>query len=450
MKMAKRVAHYFSLAVLALVFFVSPPVLAAGCQPDGSSVIEGLPPELGAIVAQDIPKQEKCVAPSVKDESPPVKTQNKTFYQGPVVAVQGEHVLDEIVVSLRGGESELEQLATDYGLTIRSFKIMAVLGGVVVRFGIPDGRPVALVRASLDRDPLVIKAVPNHIYQLNGDGQKLDRYSLKSSGVLKAHSLAQGRGVKLAIIDTAVDEEHPALVGAVVAKFNALKKTPLNDTTHGTAIALLAAGAKEPFMGAAPEATLFVARAFDKTKDDKTISSVFSVLDSLNWALEQDVDVVNMSFSGPKNELLGDALENLLALNMVLVAAAGNQGKGAPFSYPAAQKGVFAVTALDAKNRIYNQANQGPYIYVSAPGVDLLVPEKGQNISFKTGTSYGAALFSGICALALEGRGKIGLSKLKKSIEASVEDLGRPGRDHVFGYGLIKAGEFVRQAQAQP
>jgi len=434
------------LIILALMTAPVNQSFAATCTPGGGDVVSDLPPELAKLLAETSPEEKRCQAPTpVAQPKPlPKTTQRSTpTFQGPILAVNGRHVPDEVIVTLRGGTPALDVFAQTYNLTVRETKVLSILGGLLVRFGIPDGRPVAKVRALLIHDPLVIEAVPNHIYELNGDDKTLDRYSLKNSGILEAHTLAQGRGVKLAIIDTGVDETHPALKGAIKATFNGLEKIPLNTTKHGTAIALLAGGAQEEFKGAAPQASLFIARAFDKTSNGQFVNSVFAILLSLDWALNQQVDIINMSFSGPQNKLMSKALKNLNTNNVVLVAAAGNGGAKAPYSYPAALEGVFAVTAIDAKERIYNKANQGKYIAVAAPGVDLLIRESNQNLTFKSGTSYGAALFSGICALVLEGRKNRDLKTLQQALRATVKDLGAPGHDKIFGYGLVRARDFV-------
>lgn len=434
--------------VIAVTLSFATASRAADCLIDGSGVIGGLPEELGKVLSDDkgtgAQEGPKFCAPAAEKANAPLKRNFKPgAYRGPITAVKGAHVPDEVVVVLRGGAAELAQLAADYGLTVRSQQFLSVLGGLVVRLGIPDQRPVALVRASLALDPLVIDATPNHIYQLNQNGALDDRYSMKLSGIVKAHEVARGRGVKIAIIDTAIDEQHPDLKGAVKARFNGLDKVPLRETSHGTVVALLAAGSGESFKGAAPEASLFSIRAFDKDEAGGLINSVYAILVGMDWALRQGVDIINMSFSGPRNILMGRAVANMLANEIVLVAAAGNGGPKAPYSYPGAFDGVFAVTAVDAKNRIYAKANHGAYVFAAAPGVDLMVPSADLKLSLKSGTSFGAALFTGICALALERRDGRDLGSLQQEMIKASEDLGAPGRDKVFGFGLLKAERFV-------
>ena len=163
------------------------------------------------------------------------------------------------------------------------------------------------------------------------------------------------------------------------------------DRNHGTSIAGLIAGVG-PFRGMAPGTAIYHARAFEGGK-----STMDVILDALDWAAGQAVRVVNMSFVGPDNDLLKSACANARVRGLVLVAAAGNNGPKAPYGYPAAYPGVIAVTATDADDRLMPQANRGPYVFVSAPGVDMLAPIDGGTDAV-TGTSFAAAIVSGAIA----------------------------------------------------
>lgn len=431
---------------------------AADCVIEDSGGAVHLPPELAELLDNEVASGEGkqiCEAvPAAVDVGKPNNGQVaiRSKFNGAVAAISGRYVPDEVLVTIEGDGAVVRRVAALYGLDVRGQDRLSLLGVVLVRFGIPDGRPVAVVRSQLLLDDDVVEAEPNHIYELNGDENKqtLERFSLEAAEINSAQKTALGRGVKIAIIDTGVDDNHGSLKGAIKARFNGLGDLPLNDTSHGTTVALLAGGAGAGFLGAAPEAELYMARAFDKTKDGTGINSVHAILLSLDWAFLQSVDIINMSFAGPENKLLTKSLKNLMQENVILVAAAGNEGANAPFAFPAAQEGVFAVTATDAKNRIYGKANRGPYVFVAAPGVDVVVTMGPDRVQLKSGTSYGAALFSGICALALEGylqegRKRPKLDDFRGLVMRSVKDLGPTGRDPVFGVGLIRAAELLRQ-----
>ncbi len=466
-------ANLLKICLLVAFAFCAPiqNIHAANCGGNDGIALNELPAELSELISDHnggnktsdnsvdsgackIPEKE---ATQKTPDISPVNNKSKNL-NGTIEAIHGAHVPDEVLVTISADGGIVERLANQYGLTIRSQKALSLLGNILVKFGIPDGRPVAVVRAQLLSEQDVLGAEPNHIYQLNGDANKevIKRFSQTAAEINKAQKLASGRGVKVAVIDSGVDEDHPALLGAIRGKFDALDKAPVNETAHGTAVALLIGGGDNSFKGAAPEAELYVARAFDTTKEGAHLNSAEAIISSLDWAFQQNVDIINMSFAGPENKYITDALTNLMSTDVVLVAAAGNNGKKAPYAFPAAQQGVFAVTATDAKNRIYTKANRGPYVYIAAPGVDVLVANGSGDIQLRSGTSYGAAIFSGICALALESKstGKSGgktnkrikLKEFRKAIELSSKDLGAPGRDPVFGNGLIRAEALVRQA----
>jgi subtilisin family serine protease len=119
-----------------------------------------------------------------------------------------------------------------------------------------------------------------------------------------------------------------------------------------------------------------------------------------------------------------------------IVAAAGNGGVGARPYYPAAYEDVLAVTAISGKKRkVYKSANRGSYIDFAAPGVKVYaaVPGGGQNMS---GTSFASPFVAVIVALqAAHMRRTPG--RLRKLLKRGAIDLGTPGKDDVYGWGMI-------------
>ena len=153
--------------------------------------------------------------------------------------------------------------------------------------------------------------------------------------------------------------------------FDAMPGVEVTARDHGTSVAGLIAGTGE-FRGMAPGSKIYHARAFEGGKSTMDI-----ILAALDWAAEQDVRIINMSFVGPKNDFLEEACAAARERDIVLVAAAGNNGPKAPYGYPAAYDGVIAVTATDEKDQLMAQANRGPYVFVSAPGVNVIAPVGG-------------------------------------------------------------------------
>lgn len=371
--------------------------------------------------------------------TPPADTQAGPPPGGPIVspadliavqpprAVVGDFVPDEVLVTVDGDAGAVQQIAASFGLQVRSQRQSLLLGTTLVRFGIPDGRPVGVVLAQLAADGRTQRREPNHVYSLQQAAgivnYAFDRIALDAKQ-------ASGENVRIAVIDTGIDDTNPALSGVIAGQFDAMPDVPIEKRDHGTSIDGLIAGVGV-LEGMAPGAKIYHARAFEGGK-----STMDVILSALDWAAEQDVRIINMSFVGPKNDLLGVACRNARALGMVLVAAAGNNGPKAPYGYPAAFDGVIAVTATDAKDGLMPQANRGAYVFISAPGVEMVAPSGGGS-DVVTGTSFAAAIVSGAIANLIHAAPDRSADGIEKALAATARDLGPKGRDDDFGYGLL-------------
>jgi subtilisin family serine protease len=144
-----------------------------------------------------------------------------------------------------------------------------------------------------------------------------------------------------------------------------------------------------------------------------------------------------MSFAGPDDPMLQLALQKAHDKGVVLIAAAGNLGpKSAPL-YPAADPNVIAVTATDAKDQLLPQANQGAYVAVAAPGVDILEPAPNGGYQLTTGTSVAAAHVSGIVALLIDHDPTLNAAAVRDILTSSAKHHAPKGRDDQFGWGVV-------------
>ena len=468
----RRVAGRLAVMAVAAISFAGLPPLPAlaqsnpaagqdGACPDGSAPRPGAEPcppvaegQGGAVYLPDLlidlfpftpvpPSAPPAAADSGSGAGQPADSGGGTpspFAGLPPVAspraIAGEFVPDEVLVTVDGGPETVGAIAADFGLDIRSQRTSTLLGATVVRFGIPDGRAVATVLAQLETEGRTRRRAPNHVYTLQ-QAAGVANYAFER--IALDPRFADGAGVAVAVIDTALEADHPALAGAIAESRDFMPDVAVNDRDHATSVAGLIAGAG-PFRGVAPGARIFHARAFEGGRSTMDI-----IIEAVDWAAEQDVRIVNMSFVGPKNEMLELACQAAMARDMVLVAAAGNNGPGAPWGYPAAYDGVIAVTATDAADRLMPQANRGPYVFVAAPGVDMVAPVDG-GTDLVTGTSFAAAIVSGAIANLINVRPGVSAEWIEANLAATAGDLGTAGRDSDFGYGLI---DYRRLADAK-
>ncbi|MFJ9578023.1 type VII secretion-associated serine protease mycosin [Streptomyces sp. NPDC101191] len=232
----------------------------------------------------------------------------------------------------------------------------------------------------------------------------------------------KGKGVRVAVIDTGVDDVNPQLKTAVDAKagkdyLKPEKENPgsgndqrgKTDGTvdlvgHGTKVAgIIAARPRKGtgFVGLAPEATIIPIRQ----NDEKNSGKSDSMAEAIKHALAKGADVINISqdTTQPLSEdsSLGRAVAQAIDAGAVVVASAGNDGMDGKLknTYPAAFPGVLAVASSDRNNERAAFSQSGTFVGVAAPGVDVVstVPGGGQCVD--NGTSFSAPYVAGVAAL---------------------------------------------------
>ncbi|MEO0670503.1 MAG: S8 family serine peptidase, partial [Pseudomonadota bacterium] len=353
-------------------------------------------------------------------------------------------------------------VASRFNLEIISRAPLTLIGRRIVRLRIPDRRSVPQVLAALRQTTDVTAPQPNFVYYKQGDGAAKPsfpmQYALDKLGALDAHDLAKGTGAVIAVIDSGIDKTHGDLKGRVIADLDTVAadarkprdpKDELSDS-HGTGVAGVIA-ADGVTRGIAPAAKLLNARAFVRRKGkSKTtaLSTTFRVLSSLDWSIGEGARVLNMSFVGPKDGFVAEAVKAAQAKRAILVAAAGNNGPKAKPAYPAAYPGVLAVTATDAGDALYTKANNGGYVAFAAPGVDVFVPSLKNAFRVESGTSFAAAYVSGILALMLERQPDLTGAEARAVLEETALDLGKPGHDPLYGAGRVSAAKALAELDA--
>jgi subtilisin family serine protease len=271
----------------------------------------------------------------------------------------------------------------------------------------------------------------------SGRGQLNDRQRVLTSIGWQAYGASVGAGIRVGVIDSSVDLGHPALQGALITQRSFTSgKAPTTDTAHGTAIAAMLVGRSDgkAISGLLRGATLFHAGIFQKSKRGPVASSA-DFLRAVDWLARSKVTVINASVTSPtENAVVLYAMSMLSHEKVVLVAAAGNRGPNAPPAYPAAIDSAFAVTAVSLDGDAYRHANTGDYIDIAAPGIDL--PTTSRRIT--SGTSLAVPFVTAAVARMVQMCG-VSPAEAEERLQANARDLGAPGRDSNFGWGLLQA-----------
>lgn len=357
------------------------------------------------------------------------------------------YVSREVLIEIDGtpGEDQVSALARRFRLTRIQSQNLPALNSTFYRWRIADDRPVDDVVRDLNASGNVKSAQRNSIFRLQDaqpDAQKdlqkkaLQQYALASLRLPEAHALSRGADVRVAVIDSGIDLNHPEIAGSIESSYDALGSGE-GPHAHGTGVAGIIA-AHQRLTGAAPSARIIAIRAFGAQKSGAE-SNTFVVLKSLDYAIAHGAQIINMSFAGPRDAAIERGLGIAAGKGMTLIAAAGNAGPKSPPLYPGADRNVIAVTATDQSDGLFAQANRGGYVAIAAPGVDVLTSLPDGKYGVSSGTSMSAAFVSGVAALMISRKPDLTPADLRAALTNSARDLGPVGRDDQFGAGEADA-----------
>lgn len=277
--------------------------------------------------------------------------------------------------------------------------------------------------------------------------QYLDYINLKNTW-----NTTKGSGVTVAVIDSGIDTDHPEFAGRISEKsYNASEDKIVKDYDisviedeqgHGTEVAgVLAASMdnNEGIVGVAPEVELLVIKC-NVTASGEFVRGSDAVF-GLAYAIEADVDVINMSF-GSYEDMYSKYTELAVDSDIICVAAAGNDGSNMPV-YPASLDSVIAVGAYDTDNEtITDYSNYGENVDILAPGTTYTTAIGG-GYTIVSGTSMSAPVAAGAAALYRSAFGKTEFTDMKQLFEASSVDIGIAGEDYYHGFGEVDVYALV-------
>jgi hypothetical protein len=335
----------------------------------------------------------------------------------------------ELVVRAEVVAIDIRQAALDQALAAR-FQVLRTLeledlGFKLTILQVPEGMSAARGLKKLRKlDPDGVYDF-NHVY-LDGAGTGPAGSAAPPRAANLPSSPGAG-GMRIGLIDGGIDAGHQAFQALRLHHFGCEgRQVP---SVHGTAVASLLAthsGAGHLY-------------AADVYCGEPAGGAVDTVARALAWMARERVAVINMSLVGPPNALLERAVKGVLSRGHVVVAAVGNDGPASPPLYPAAYEGVVGVTGVDAKHRVLIEACRGRQVDFAAPGADLVAAGSApdQYVPVR-GTSFAAPLIAALLA-EMQSPDAEHRGVLLARLEAQARDLGRPGRDEVYGAGELTA-----------
>lgn len=270
--------------------------------------------------------------------------------------------------------------------------------------------------------------------QLSKNNLIREKYWNKDMIHMIHHSRGTNRKIKIAIIDSGIDPtcELPIKKHVNFVPGEEDVSFMYEDVTgHGTAVAgIIANNDKKEYSGVCDDVELYSA----KVLDDKNETTVSQLVKAINWAIDNKVNIINMSLGmQKKSKVLEDVIKRAEKNNILMVAAAGN---GGDIYYPAKYSQVIAVGSVDSLGVISSDSSKGEELELVAPGEKIKTAGVYDGVTVASGTSMAAPHISGAAAILMSQLGVYDAKKIRYLMDASA-NIQVGGEKKERGYGLI-------------
>ncbi|MBK8913453.1 MAG: S8 family serine peptidase [Phycisphaerales bacterium] len=482
-------------------------LLLAGC-PLPPSPEDSKPSVSGALIIHNVTppasdetcKQSDASAQFIKAED---------LFVGKSRGVERENIrVGEALISLQrefewvGRETLLAIIDRHPDLALAAIKEITPEGPFLVSIGAADSAEATHAALAVLRNDLAIRAAePNRVYRAKQAVQTLtpndpsypdQRWQYEMIGLPRAWAITTGSpDIRIAVLDDGIHISHPDLVDNLLPGYDFVDNkpdpsapaTPASNkaNTHGTHVAGTVAAVGNNQLGVTGVTwgcKIVPVRVIGGAGAD--------LVAAMRWSAGLEVTgvpnnpnpcrVINMSLGGldgpacnpdPASTAIDDAIAAVEAVGTVVVAAAGNEATQCPApqsSSPANQKNAISVAALSPDRTRAEYSNEAPTNFIAAPGgsgnataEDVLStyfeePFQGtRTATYLTsqGTSMATPHVSGVIALMLSANPNLTPAQVRDILQNTAEDLGEPGRDSIFGFGLIRADRAVEAAANQ-
>lgn len=270
-------------------------------------------------------------------------------------------------------------------------------------------------------------------------------WGLKRIGAPQVWNKLKERRVRVGIIDTGIDYNHPDLQENIKDGVCTLdgQREFLDDYGHGTHVAGIIGSAGKKYGGMTginPNVDIFAVKAFNKEGK----GNLSDIIEALDWLARRHVEIINMSFSTAEtSRTFAAAIRSMEAKGVTMVAAAGNDGVGKNVKFPARFPEVLAVSATDRFDRIASFSCTGPEVDFCAPGSDI--PSAWLNGSYteKSGTSFAAPHIAGIAADIINVYGPMPAAKVREYMSGGAVRLTRLSNDQQ-GAGMVELPRIIQ------
>lgn len=256
--------------------------------------------------------------------------------------------------------------------------------------------------------------------------------------------------VMIAIIDSGVQANHPDLNGAVChlgPDYVEGDMVPQDTLGHGTHVAGIAAAHRDNGVGVAgiAPACIMAIRVIEGccVPLQEIVGAVSNLMQGILYATINGADVINLSLGGIATPPVCSTIDAAALLNVVVVAAAGNNGPDPDVFFPAACAGAIGVASLDSPNTVSSFSSRGPHVEIAAPGGSIVSTFTGSGYATLSGTSMAAPHVAGTAALVLSADPLLTAIQVRCILNLSADEIsGTTPLD--VGFGRVNALDTVK------
>lgn len=252
-----------------------------------------------------------------------------------------------------------------------------------------------------------------------------------------------GEGIRVGILDTGIDLQHPDLKGNIKGGINVISphQLPYDDNGHGTHIAGVVGALNNQFgvVGVAPKVSLYAIKVLNAAGH----GVISDLIKGIEWAIAKRLHIINISISGGRRVPLAlvKAIQAAVRHGIIVVAAAGNSGNvwgiGDTVEIPARLPWVLSVAALNFYNRREPYSATGK-VDIAAPGSRIISTYSHKRYAILSGTSMATAHVTGALAIYRRAFPKVPSHQLKQILLSRAIDLPPKGKDPFTGAGLVQ------------
>jgi subtilisin family serine protease len=286
------------------------------------------------------------------------------------------------------------------------------------------------------------------IHGLGPDDAQLFGWEIKKFDIEKQWNISQGEDVKIAVIDTGCDLDHPDIKNNLLQGKNFVEKNtdPIDRCGHGTHCAGTIAAENNGIgmVGVAPRSKIIPVKALD----DNGQGNINNIIEAIRWSADNNADIISMSLGSPNTfSSLENAIKYAASKGCIIFCAAGNNGPETDIMYPAKYDNTIAIGAVDRNLNRTNFTCSGDTLDFLAPGHEILSCVPGNKYALMSGTSMSTPFAVGCAALLLSAYKAKNKSHLLKNVNNYIEifkkktkslsDISYAGIKKYEGYGIL-------------